>query len=95
MAPAGQIAQGNMALELELTRTIQQPSLDQFSQTIAALDARPLPSAAEVNQNELRHSYYAAGVALSPAWEQAIALATRARASSTALRVPRCRNWGL
>lgn len=73
---AGQTAQGNMALELELTRTIQQPSLDQFNQTIAALDARPLPSAAEVNQNELRHSYYAAGVALSPAWEQAIALAT-------------------
>lgn len=73
---AGQIAQGNMALELELTRTIQQPSLDQFNQTIATLDARPLPSAAEVNQNELRHSYYAAGVALSPAWEQAIALAT-------------------
>lgn len=73
---AGQIAQGNMALELELTRTIQQPSLDQFNQTIAALDARPLPSAAEVNQNELRHSYYAAGVALTPAWEQVIALAT-------------------
>ncbi|WP_164137729.1 XVIPCD domain-containing protein [Stenotrophomonas maltophilia] len=73
---AGQIAPGNMALELELTRTIQQPSLDQFNQTIAALDARPLPSAAEVNQNELRHSYYAADVALSPAWEQAIALAT-------------------
>ncbi len=73
---AGQIAQGNMALELELTRTIQQPSLDQFNQTIAALDARPLPSAAELNQNELRHSYYAAGVALTPAWEQAIALAT-------------------
>lgn len=73
---AGRIAQGNMALELELTRTIQQPSLDQFNQTIAALDARPLPSAAEVNQNELRHSYYAAGVALSPAWEQAVALAT-------------------
>lgn len=73
---AGQNAQGNMALELELTRTIQQPSLDQFNQTIAALDARRLPSAAEVNQNELRHSYYAAGIALTPAWEQAIALAT-------------------
>lgn len=72
---AGQNAQGNMALELELTRTIQQPSLDQFNQTIAALESRPLPSAAEVNQNELRHSYYAAGVALSPAWEQAVALA--------------------
>jgi hypothetical protein len=73
---AGQTAQGNMALELELTRTIQQPSLEQFNQDIAALEARPLPSAAEMNQNELRHSYYAAGVALTPTWEQAIALAT-------------------
>jgi len=73
---AGQTAQGNMALELELTRTIQQPSLEQFNQNIAALEARPLPSAAEMNQNELRHSYYAAGVGLNPAWEQAIALAT-------------------
>lgn len=73
---AGQTAQGSMALELELTRTIQQPSLEQFNQNIAALEARPLPSAAEMNQNELRHSYYAAGVALTPAWEQAIALAT-------------------
>lgn len=73
---AGQAATGNMALELELTRTIQQPSLEHFNQNIAALEARPLPSAGEMNQNELRHSYYAAGVALSPAWEQAIALAT-------------------
>lgn len=73
---AGQTAQGNMELELELTRTIQQPSLEQLNQNIAALEARPSPSAAEMNQNELRHSYYAAGVALSPAWEQAIALAT-------------------
>jgi len=73
---AGQTAQGNMALELELTRTIQQPSLEQFNQSIAALEARPSPSAPEMNQNELRHSYYAAGVALTPTWEQAIALAT-------------------
>ncbi|WP_369039558.1 XVIPCD domain-containing protein [Stenotrophomonas maltophilia] len=73
---AGQTAQGNIALELELTRTIQQPSLERFNQTIAALEARPLPSAAEVNQNELRHSYYAAGIALTPAWQQAIELAT-------------------
>ncbi len=73
---AGQTAQGNMALELELTRTIQQPSLERFNETIAALEARPLPSAAEMNQNELRHSYYAAGIALTPVWEQAIELAT-------------------
>ena len=73
---AGQTAQGNMALELELTRTIQQPSLERFNETIAALEARPLPSAAEMNQNELRHSYYAAGIALTPLWEQAIELAT-------------------
>lgn len=73
---AGQTAQGNMALELELTRTIQQPSLERFNETIAALEARPLPSAAEMNQNELRHSYYSAGIALTPLWEQAIELAT-------------------
>ncbi|WP_340572493.1 XVIPCD domain-containing protein [Stenotrophomonas sp. G106K1] len=73
---AGQTAQGNMALELELTRTIQQPSLERFNETIAALEARPLPSAAEMNQNELRHSYYSAGIALTPVWEQAIELAT-------------------
>lgn len=73
---AGQAATGNIALELELTRTIQQPSLERFNETIAALEARPLPSAAEMNQNELRHSYYAAGIALTPVWEQAIELAT-------------------
>lgn len=91
---AGQIAQGNMALELELTRTIQQPSLDQFNQTIAALDARPLPSAAEVNQNEVRHSYYAAGIALSPAWEQAIALATARTREQHGITGPTLRELG-
>lgn len=91
---AGQIAQGNMALELELTRTIQQPSLDQFNETIAALDARPLPSAAEVNQNELRHSYYAAGIALTPAWEQAIALATARTREQHGITGPTLRELG-
>ncbi len=73
---AGQAATGNMALELELTRTIQQPSLEQFNQNIAALEARPLPSAGEMNQNELRHRYASSGVALTSVWEQAIELAT-------------------
>ncbi|PJL20372.1 hypothetical protein B9Y66_00120 [Stenotrophomonas maltophilia] len=73
---AGQAAAGNMALELELTRTIQQPSLEQFNQNIAALEARPLPSAGEMNQNELRHRYASSGVALTSVWEQAIELAT-------------------
>lgn len=91
---AGQIAQGNMALELELTRTIQQPSLDQFNQTIAALDARPLPSAAKVNQNELRHSYYAAGIALTPAWEQAIALATARTREQHGIKGPTLQELG-
>lgn len=91
---AGQIAQGNMALELELTRTIQQPSLDQFNETIAALESRPLPSAAEVNQNELRHSYYAAGIALTPAWEQAIALATARTREQHGITGPTLRELG-
>lgn len=73
---AGQAATGNMVLELELTRTIQQPSLEQFNQNIAALEARPLPTAGEMNQNELRHRYASSGVALTSVWEQAIELAT-------------------
>ncbi|WP_416057814.1 XVIPCD domain-containing protein [Stenotrophomonas maltophilia] len=72
----GKMAQGNIALELELTRTIQQPSLERFERTVAALEARPAPTNAELNQYEQRHAYASAGVAPTPVWQQAIALAT-------------------
>ncbi|MGE6334434.1 XVIPCD domain-containing protein [Stenotrophomonas sp. NPDC077659] len=72
----GRAAQGNMVLELEATRTIQQPSIDVLDQTIAALEARPAPTHAEMNQNEMRHTYAAAGITPSPQWMEAIELAT-------------------
>lgn len=72
---AGQVAQGNLALELELTRSIQQPSLERFDRTVAALEARPAPTNAELNQYEQRHTYASAGVAPTPVWQEAIALA--------------------
>ncbi|HYQ23726.1 XVIPCD domain-containing protein [Stenotrophomonas sp.] len=72
----GRAAQGNMALELEATRTIQQPSIDVLDQAIAALEARPAPTHAEMNQNEVRHTYAAAGITPSPQWMEAIELAT-------------------
>ena len=72
----GRVAQGNMALELEATRTIQQPSIDVLDQTIAALSARPALTNAEMNQNELRHTYAAAGITPSSQWMEAIELAT-------------------
>jgi len=72
----GRVAQGNMALELEATRTIQQPSIEVLDRTIAALEARPAPTNAEMNRNEVRHGYASAGISPSPQWMEAIELAT-------------------
>lgn len=72
----GKVAQGNLALELELTRAIQQPSLDRFDHRVAALEARPAPTNAELNQYEQRHTYASAGVVPTPVWQEAIAVAT-------------------
>lgn len=71
----GKVAIGNLALELELTRTIQQPSLERFERTVAALEARPAPTNAELNQYEQRHAYASAGVVPTPIWQEAITLA--------------------
>lgn len=73
---AGQPAQGNLALELELTRLIRQPSLQRFEQTLAQIQARPAPTPAQQDQYELLHRYHAVGTQLNPQWQQAIALAT-------------------
>lgn len=72
----GRVAQGNMALELEATRKIQQPSIEVLDRTLAALDARPAPTNAEMNRNEVRHGYASAGISPSPQWMEAIELAT-------------------
>ncbi len=72
----GRVAQGNMALELEATRTIQQPSIEVLDRTIAALEARPAPTNAEMNRNEVWHRYASVGISPSPQWMEAIELAT-------------------
>lgn len=68
----GEVAQGNMALELELTRIARQPSLDQFEQRIADLEARPQPTQEQLQQNELLHRYRVAKTELNPEYQQAI-----------------------
>lgn len=72
----GRVAQGNMALELEATRKIQQPSIEVLDRTLAALEARPAPTNAEMNRNEVWHRYASVGISPSPQWMEAIELAT-------------------
>lgn len=72
----GRVAQGNMALELEATRKIQQPSIEVLDRTLAALESRPAPTNAEMNRNEVWHRYASAGILPSPQWMEAIELAT-------------------
>ena len=56
---------GNLAAELELTSQMRQPSLERAQETLAAIEARPAPTAAQQEHNELLHRYRAAGVDLN------------------------------
>ncbi|WP_363797426.1 hypothetical protein ABU614_19750 [Lysobacter firmicutimachus] len=78
-AGAGRVAQGNLALELELTRSAREPSLQQLDARIAALDARPAPSEEQRRQNHLLHQYRVTAdrTELTPEWQQAIGLAVQ------------------
>jgi len=73
----GEAAEGNRALELELTWQVRQPVLEQAQQTLAQLQARPAPTPAQVEQNELLHRYRVAGTELNPDFQQAIELASQ------------------
>ncbi|MFA4756793.1 hypothetical protein P2B09_22495, partial [Xanthomonas perforans] len=72
-------ATGNLAVELELTNQVRQPSLERAQETLAALQALPAPTAAQMDHNELLHRYRAAGVDLNvnPQTQQAVELAAR------------------
>ncbi|MBD4168018.1 hypothetical protein VWW95_21930, partial [Xanthomonas citri pv. citri] len=72
-------ATGNLAVELELTNQMRQPSLERAQETLAALQALPAPTAAQMEQNELLHRYRAAGVDLNvnPQTQQAVELAAQ------------------
>lgn len=73
----GSAAQGNLALELNLTRQIRQPSLEQFNARLAETSARPAPSNAEVDRSELLHRYQNYNVRVPEEWVPAIELATQ------------------
>ncbi|WIH05025.1 hypothetical protein KHF85_00250 [Xanthomonas translucens pv. graminis] len=59
------MATGNLAVELELTKQMRQPSLQRAQETLAAIEARPAPTAAQMEHNELLHRYRAAGIDLN------------------------------
>jgi hypothetical protein len=73
----GVAAQGNRALELELTREIRQPSLEQFNASLEATLARPAPTPAEVDRSEMLHRYQSYNVHLPEDYLPAIELATQ------------------
>ncbi|WP_295943434.1 XVIPCD domain-containing protein [uncultured Xanthomonas sp.] len=59
------VAAGNLAVELELTNQMRQPSLERAQETLAAIEARPAPTPEQMERNELLHRYRAAGVYLN------------------------------
>ncbi|XQA60699.1 XVIPCD domain-containing protein [Xanthomonas sacchari] len=73
------VATGNLAAELELTNQMRQPSLERAQETLAAIEARPAPTPAQMEHNELLHRYRAAGVDLNAQEHnlQAVELATQ------------------
>lgn len=73
----GQPAQGNVALELDLTSQARQPSMERNARAMADLEARPAPAPEQMQQNELLHRYRIAGVELLPEWQQAIEIASQ------------------
>ncbi|KTF36588.1 hypothetical protein LMG919_10800, partial [Xanthomonas vesicatoria] len=73
------VASGNLAAELELTNQMRQPSLERSQEALAAIQALPAPTAAQMEHSELLHRYRAAGVDLNvnPDTQQAIELASQ------------------
>ncbi|KFA33532.1 hypothetical protein KWG_0104650, partial [Xanthomonas vasicola pv. vasculorum NCPPB 1381] len=69
-------ATGNVALELETTRTILQPAVAEHAQAIAAIQQSP-PSAQEVQREQTLYRYRIVGTELQPQWREAIELATQ------------------
>ncbi len=72
----GALAAGNLALELELTRSLRQPVLEHDQQVLARLLAMPPPTVAQENQNEILHRYQSYDVRVPQEWLPAIELAT-------------------
>ncbi|MCD0277674.1 hypothetical protein JWH04_01570 [Xanthomonas melonis] len=84
------MATGNLAVELELTNQMRQPSLERAQETLAAIQSRPAPTAAQMEHNELLHRYRAAGVDLNAQEHnlQAVELAIRRTRQTEGLAGP-------
>ncbi|MFA4293919.1 hypothetical protein P2B83_07910, partial [Xanthomonas perforans] len=78
-AGRGGVVTGNLAVELELTNQVRQPSLERAQEALAAIQALPAPTASQMEHNELLHRYRAAGVDLNvnPDTQQAVELAAQ------------------
>jgi len=83
-------ATGNLAAELELTNQMRQPSLERAQETLAAIEARPAPTPAQMEHNELLHRYRAAGIDLNAQENnlQAVELATQRTKEAEGLTGP-------
>ncbi|WP_349999337.1 XVIPCD domain-containing protein [Stenotrophomonas lacuserhaii] len=84
------LASGNLAAELELTNQMRQPSLEQWQDELVAIQSRPAPSPAQVEQNELVHRYRSAGIDLyvNPETQQAIELAVQRTREASGITGP-------
>ncbi|MCC8494001.1 hypothetical protein LN451_08710 [Xanthomonas hortorum pv. gardneri] len=84
------VANGNLAVELELTNQMRQPSLERAQETLAAIQSRPAPTPAQMEHNELLHRYRAAGVDLNAQENnlQAVELATQRTKQAEGLTGP-------
>ncbi|MGV8960831.1 MAG: XVIPCD domain-containing protein [Stenotrophomonas sp.] len=84
------LASGNLAVELELTNQMRQPSLERSQQALADIQALPAPTAAQAEKNELLHRYRSAGIDLNvnPDTQQAIGLAMQRTLESNGITGP-------
>ncbi|MGY4892239.1 UNVERIFIED_CONTAM: hypothetical protein EX528_18340 [Xanthomonas axonopodis] len=84
------VATGNLAVELELTNQMRQPSLERAQENLAAIQSRPAPTPAQMEHNELLHRYRAAGVDLNAKENnlQAVELATQRTKQTEGLTGP-------
>ncbi|MEA9559111.1 XVIPCD domain-containing protein [Xanthomonas campestris] len=84
------VASGNLAVELELTNQMRQPSLERAQEALSAIEARPAPTPVKMEHNELLHRYRAAGVDLNAQENnlQAVELATQRTKQAEGLTGP-------
>lgn len=83
-----EVAQGNLAAELELTRRVRQPFLEPHQERVAELQARPPLTPERKELDALVHLYRLAAIELEPDFPEAIALATQRTREANGLSGP-------